>query len=95
MTERFKAPNVKYAEEIFMKEDPKELFIAANELAYNLTEEGKNSVSACYWMEWIIEFETICKQKKEKFKCERREFAKVESKFQLDIVWIIWDIFLS
>jgi len=95
MTERFKAPNVKYVDEVFMKEDPKELYISVNELAYNLTEEGKNSVSACYWMEWIIEFETICKQKKEKFKCERREFAKVESKFQMDIVWIIWDIFLT
>jgi len=95
MTERFKAPNVKYAEDIFMTKDPKELFIAANELAYNLTEEDKNSVSACYWMEWIIEFETICKQKKEKFKCERREFANVESKCQMDIVWIIWDIFLA
>jgi hypothetical protein len=46
-------------------------------------------------MEWIIEFETICKQKKEKFKCERRTFALVESKLQMDIVWIIWDIFLS
>jgi hypothetical protein len=46
-------------------------------------------------MEWIIEFETICKQKKEKCKCERRTFAKVESKCQMDIIWIIWDIFLS
>ena len=95
MTERFKAPNVKYVESIFLKGDPKELFIAVNELGYNLSEEGKNSVNACYWMEWIIEFETICKQKKEKFNCERREFANVEAKCQMDIIWIVWDIFLE
>jgi hypothetical protein len=95
MTERFKAPNITFAEQNFLKEDPKELFIAANEFAFNISEQGKNSVSACYWMEWIIEFETICKQKKEKFKCERREFAKVESKCQMDIIWLVWDIFLS
>lgn len=95
MTERFKAPNVKYVEDLFLKDDPKELFIAANEFAYNLSEEGKNCVSACYWMEWIIEFETICKQRKEKFKCERRVFANVDDKCQMDIIWIIWDIFLT
>jgi hypothetical protein len=95
MTERFKAPDIKFIEEIFLKDDPKELFIAANELAYNLSEEGKNSVSACYWMEWIIQFETICKQKKENIKCERRTFAHVDVKCQMDIVWIIWDIFLN
>jgi len=95
MTDRFKAPSVEYADDIFRKEDPKELFIAINELAYHLTEQGKNSVSACYWMEWIIEFETICKQRKEKCKCERREFARVESKCQMDIVWLIWDVFIA
>ena len=95
MTERFKAPNVTFADTIFLKDDPKELFVAANEFAFNLTETGKNSVSACYWMEWIIEFETICKAKKEKIKCERRLFPKVESKSQMDIIWIIWDIFIA
>ena len=95
MTERFKAPNIKYAENVFLKDDPKELFIAANEFAFNLSEEGKNSVNACYWMEWIIEFENICKQKKEKFNCERRTFANVDAKCQMDIIWIIWDIFLE
>ena len=95
MTERFKAPNIKFAETIFLKDDPKELFIAANEFAFNLSEEGKNSINACYWMEWIIEFENICKQKKEKFNCERRVFANVDAKCQMDIIWIIWDIFLE
>jgi hypothetical protein len=95
MTDRFKAPDIKYAEGVFLKDDPKELFVAINEFAYNITEEGKNSVSACYWMEWIIEFENICKLKNEKCKCDRREFVCVVSKCQMDIIWIMWDAFLA
>jgi hypothetical protein len=94
MTERFKAPSIKYAEEIFMKDDPKELFVAINEFAYNISEDNKNIVSACYWIEWIIEFESVCKIKKGKCKCERRVNIQVDSKFQMEIIWMIWDIFL-
>lgn len=95
MTERFKAPTISYAETIFMKGDPKELFIALNELAYNIDDKTKNSVSACYWMEWIMAFDQICKSKKENFRCERRTFAKVDSKLQMDTIWIVWDLFLQ
>ena len=95
MTDRFKAPSIKYAEEIFLKEDPKELFVAINEFAYNVSQEGKNIMSACYWIEWIIEFEILCKNKKEKIRCERRNFVPVDSKLQMDIIWIVWDIFLK
>ena len=68
-------------------------FIAINELAYNLS--IKNVMNSCYWIEWIMDFETICKSKKEKIKCERRSQIPVESKSQMDIIWIVWDLFLK
>ena len=95
ITDKFKAPNTSYGEEIFLKDDPKELFVAVNELAYNLSDECNNVINACYWIEWIMEFETICKQKREKIICERRSNIPVESKCQMDLIWIIWNIILN
>lgn len=93
MTDRFKAPDTSYAENIYEKQDPSDIFIPINELAYDLSDEGKNVINACYWIEWIIEFDSI--YKKEKYKCERRAFAPVDHKCQMDIIWMIWDIFLQ
>ena len=94
MRDKFKAPNNKYIEELFLDDDPKELFPAINEIAYNVSEEGKNIMNACYWLEWIMEFESICKGKKEKIFSERRNFSQVETKSQKDIIWMVWDLFL-
>ena len=95
MTDRFKAESITYAELVFLKDDPMEIFVPINELAYNISSNVNNVMSACYWIEWIIEFETICKNKKEKCLCERRGKIPVESKFQKDVIWIIWDLFLK
>lgn len=94
MRDKFKAPSNMYAQDIFLSEDPKELFPAINEIGYNISEEGKNIMNACYWLEWIMEFETICKNKREKICCERRNFTQVDSKLQKEIIWIVWDLFL-
>jgi len=94
MTDRFKAPNVSYAADVMLNDDPKELFIAINELMYNISKDGKNSINACYLIEWIMEFETICKNKKELCKCQRRTHIPVEQGFQNHVIWLIWDCFL-
>lgn len=93
--DKFKAPSTEYGEEVFTTEDPKELFPFVNELAYCVTSSGNDQMNACYWIEWIIEYENRCKALKEKLFCERRIFAKVDPKCQKDIIWIIWDIFLK
>lgn len=93
--DQFKAPNMEYGEEIFTSEDPKELFPFINELAYNVSEQGNNQMLACYWIEWIIEYEYRCKCKNEKIVSGRRTFASVDSKYQKQIIWVIWDIFLT
>ena len=94
MTERLKAPHVRYIEDIFKNKDPKELYIAINEFAYNISPDGSNMRTASYWIEWVIEFDIICKKKKEPTLCERR-IVPVESKYQRDIIWLIWDCLLK
>ena len=92
MPERLKAPSIHYAESIFLKDDPKELYIAINEFAYHL--ETRNTIKACYWIEWVIEFDLLCKKKRQRCVCQRRTYVE-ESKCQKDIIWLIWDTLLE
>ena len=88
ISNKFKAPNVSYVKNIFKDDDPNELFIPFNELIYNI--HIKNSIECCYWYEWIIEYENICKKKKKKCICQARTYAPNGT--HNDIIWIIWDI---
>ena len=95
MSHKLKAPRVDYAQEYFRTRDPKEIFIAVNEFAFHISSDSKNTLQACYWVEWITEFETICKSKKETCRCERRAHIPVDDKLQFDPIWIIWDIIIA
>ena len=62
LSTKLKATSTNYASTILKSDDAKELFIPINEFAFNLNE--KNNLDTCYWFEWIIEYEYICKKKK-------------------------------
>ena len=59
---RLKAPAVDYGKESFQSTDPRELYVAVNELAYHVGNDARNTVEACYWIEWILEYESLCKK---------------------------------
>jgi len=78
MTERLKASSDKYIKPVFLSKDPKELFIPMNEFAYHISNESKNTLMACYWIEWIIEFDILCKTKKSKAQKLKKEKQKIK-----------------
>ena len=81
-----------YLKNIFLKKDPKELFIALNEFSYSIYK--KDYINCCYWYEWIIEFETTCKKNKKPCIAEPRNY-NILNKFRTNVVWIIWDILFN
>ena len=91
---KLKADNTNYAQRIYKSEDPKELFIAVNEFAYHLSKKSNNLQQACYWLEWMLGYQTICyKETKIKKEGGRRQMP-VNSKDQKDTIWMLWEIIL-
>lgn len=94
MTERLKAPDTTFMEPIFKNKDPKELSIAVNEFCFHLSKKDghiPNMIQACYWLQWVIDFEIVCRRRKRPCIGATREHIPVEYKYQQEIIWIIWD----
>jgi hypothetical protein len=91
LRERLQADSIDYIQNVFQEEDPRELVVAINEFAYCLSGKHANMVNACFWMEWVIDFATYCKGKKQELKCDMRVYP-VPYKFQKEPIWILWDI---
>lgn len=95
MSTKFKAPDVNFGISVSKPNDPKEIYVAINELAYNL-KITKNLLNGCYWVEWIIEYDKLCKKHKKTLECEVRDFVDIQNKKLInDPVWIIWELLLQ
>lgn len=88
---RLVAPSIEYGNRFFKDDDPKQLLVPINELAYSIVK--KNTITSCYWIEWILEYEILCKKKKIKLNANRRKIGTNDS--EKDIIWIIWEVLLD
>lgn len=94
MSAKCYAPDTSFAQQIIRKNDPKELWIAINELSYHIHESEihkPDMMKAIHWVEWVLEFNVICKRNKTKCVCEPRTTYSVDSRYQSDIIWLLWD----
>lgn len=90
LTEKLQAPTI----EVSLQDgDPMELLIAVNEMSYHIRK--RDAISAIYWVEWILEYDAMRTSKKDKLICARRSDMEVQPKYQVEPIWIVWELLLN
>ena len=93
ISDKLQAPHVRYVRGIFRGTDPSELFVPMNELAYHLSKDSMDCMSACYWIEWLLCYDMKNQKEKVICRCAKREMMpEVMDKYAGDIGWMIWEI---
>jgi hypothetical protein len=72
--------------------DTKEVCYVANELSHALL--NKNIQKSLYWIEWLLQWEKQNIAKFKKFEVQSREINGIESKYNRNIIWLIWCVIL-
>ena len=64
LTNKLKAKNKNLGLSVIKNDDPNEILIAVNEFAWNIHYTILDSFNAYYWIEWILEYDKLCKKKR-------------------------------
>ena len=93
--DNLKAPDIEDVKLFYRSDDPKEYLIPFNEFIYHM-KETKDKVNIKYWLNWIIEYDILCRKKKKKILCESRNYlTNSKPELEKNIIWIIWDFILK
>jgi len=93
ITENLKAPSSNYVRHLLKEDDPMDLYVSLNEMAYCLRPEARDFTRAIYWMSWILKFASVFKQtNKRPLECSYRPNPYIDQSHGRHVVWIFWDI---
>jgi hypothetical protein len=87
------APSTRYAAPYMRSNDPREISIPLNEFVHSI--DSCDPVRGCYWIEWVLGYEAICRKSKQKYTAARRDLVRVEDRYKTEIVWILWECLLD
>jgi hypothetical protein len=71
--------------------DPDELKIIINEIFALSKNKQFGYEKCCYWIMWLIKWETLHKKKKTPWNIHERDVKDVDKKYRANIIWVIWD----
>ena len=79
-------------EHIIKFNDPNELKIIINEIYTLLKNKQFGYERSCFWIMWLMKWESIHKKKKEEWVIIERDIKQVPKKLRGNIVWVLWEI---
>lgn len=102
-------PSSHYQQGVWKEDDPQELMVASNELAYHVSREARDERRAMYWFEWILQYLQRVQTNTKKGKqgktqiqsciCSSRKHCVGNRDLSRDVlghpVWLVWDILLN
>jgi hypothetical protein len=92
------AKTLDHGKEFLKKDDPDELLISINELAFLCFEKNNEYVNklndVIFWLNWMLIYEEHCRKNNISLECATRQsndkYLTYEQK--KDFIWILWDI---
>jgi len=89
---KLEAKNTYLIANIIKADDPSEINVVVNELAFQLTLRVGDMKKALYWLNWILEWEKLNLKKTKSFNCALRKRKYVKPQYYHDIIWLLWDV---
>lgn len=87
------SPARHFADAVLKKDDPEDVLIAANEVAYALHSERRNAQEALYWIRWLVTYDRRLKVLKDPLECAERPVPDgIDPKHNKDAIWLVWEL---
>jgi len=80
------------SDDIIKFNDPNELKIIINEIYTLLKNKQFGYERCCYWILWLVKWESLHKKKKLPYTIDERDISDIPKKCKTNFIWIVWEV---